>query len=90
MLTTQERQKILAQNEAAAAELAQRFDASGTLVVDLISGPGTSTARMRTSSAIQKIRDDGGEPVGRGNRAEMARPVELVKPGAIDCADIAD
>lgn len=51
MLTTQERQRILAQNESAAAEIAQRFAESGTLVVDLISGPGSGKTTLLEETA---------------------------------------
>jgi hydrogenase nickel incorporation protein HypB len=51
MLTTQERRKILAQNEASAAELAHRFAESGTLVVDLISGPGSGKTALLEDTA---------------------------------------
>ena len=51
MLTTEARRKILEENQAAAAELAQRFAASGTLVVDLISSPGSGKTALLEETA---------------------------------------
>ncbi|MCK6448279.1 MAG: hydrogenase nickel incorporation protein HypB [Planctomycetes bacterium] len=51
MLTTEARQKILAQNDAAAAELRGRFARAGTLVVDLISSPGSGKTSLLEATA---------------------------------------
>lgn len=51
MLTTEARQKILAENEAAAALLRERFAREGTLVVDLISGPGSGKTSLLEETA---------------------------------------
>ncbi|MBI5434377.1 MAG: hydrogenase nickel incorporation protein HypB [Planctomycetes bacterium] len=51
MLTTEARQKILAENEAAAAELRERFAREGTLVVDLISSPGSGKTALLEATA---------------------------------------
>ncbi|MCC6409323.1 MAG: hydrogenase nickel incorporation protein HypB [Planctomycetes bacterium] len=51
MLTTEARQKILAENEAAAAELRERFARAGTLVVDLISSPGSGKTALLEATA---------------------------------------
>ncbi len=51
MLTTEARRKILEENQSAAAELAQRFAASGTLVVDLISSPGSGKTALLEETA---------------------------------------
>lgn len=51
MLTTEARQKILAENETAARELRERFAQSGTLVVDLISGPGSGKTSLLEETA---------------------------------------
>ncbi len=51
MLTTEARRKILEENQAAAAELAQRFARSGTLVVDLISSPGSGKTALLEETA---------------------------------------
>lgn len=57
MLTTEARQKILADNEAAAGELRQRFAAAGTLVVDLISGPGSGKTSLLEETARRMSRE---------------------------------
>jgi hydrogenase nickel incorporation protein HypB len=51
MLTAEARQRILAENDAAAAELRERFARSGTLVVDLISAPGSGKTTLLGETA---------------------------------------
>lgn len=51
MLTTEARKKILAENEAAAELLRERFARAGTLVVDLISGPGSGKTSLLEETA---------------------------------------
>lgn len=51
MLTTEARKKILAENDAAAAELRERFARAGTLVVDLISSPGSGKTSLLEATA---------------------------------------
>lgn len=57
MLTTEARRKILEENQAAAAELAQRFADSGTLVVDIISSPGSGKTALLEETARRLGRD---------------------------------
>jgi hydrogenase nickel incorporation protein HypB len=51
MLTTEARRKILEENDNAAAELRERFRAAGTLVVDLISSPGSGKTALLEETA---------------------------------------
>ena len=51
MLTTEARQRILAENEDAARALRERFAAEGTLVLDLISGPGAGKTTLLEATA---------------------------------------
>jgi len=51
MLTTEARRKILEENDAAATELRERFRAAGTLVVDLISSPGSGKTALLEETA---------------------------------------
>jgi len=51
MLSTEARQRILEENEAAARELRERFEHEGTLVVDLISAPGSGKTALLEETA---------------------------------------
>ena len=55
MIEVDVKQKVLAANAAAAATLRARFEASGTLVVNLISSPGSgkTTLLERTAAALK-------------------------------------
>lgn len=56
MLTTEARKKILAENDAAALELRERFARAGTLVVDLISSPGSGKTALLEETARRLAR----------------------------------
>ena len=55
MLTTEARRKILEENDAAATELRERFRAAGTLVVDLISSPGSGKTALLEETARRLV-----------------------------------
>jgi hydrogenase nickel incorporation protein HypB len=57
MLTTEARKQILAENESAAAALRREFAATGTLVVDLISSPGSGKTALLEATAKRLARE---------------------------------